>query len=58
MKLTEENADYMDCRPLLEGEVDLRLVPEHIRALLLQQRVEEAALSAPILDNDKPPAEP
>ena len=38
VKLTEENADYMDCRPLMEGEVNMDQVPGY-----LKERVEKAA---------------
>ncbi len=41
MKLTEENADYMDCRPLLEGEVDMDFVPDHLREALEKQAAAE-----------------
>jgi hypothetical protein len=43
MKLTEENADYQDCRPLIEAARD-ELIPDHIRA---RRAPREAAGSPP-----------
>jgi hypothetical protein len=31
MKLTEENADYQDCRPLIDSVPD-EMIPDHMRA--------------------------
>lgn len=32
MKLTEENADFQDCRPLSDKPINMDLVPEHLKA--------------------------
>jgi hypothetical protein len=38
MKLTEENADYMDCRPgFNRTPINMDLVPEHLRGKIKKQ---------------------
>jgi len=52
MKLTDENADYMDCRPPTGEEVDIDMVPEHMRETVLKRRAERAAAAARTAGND------
>jgi hypothetical protein len=46
MKLTEENADYMDCRPPKQEPVDLNQVPGHMRAGVAERRAAKAKAEA------------
>ena len=43
MKLTEENADYMDCRPLRKEPLDVSRLPEHLRGREAARQEAEAA---------------
>jgi hypothetical protein len=44
MKLTEENADYMDCRPDFDkNPINIELVPDHLRARVLGGRTARGA---------------
>jgi hypothetical protein len=45
MKLTGENADNMDSRPPT-GDVDMEMVPEHMREGVGKRRAERAAAAA------------
>ncbi len=59
MKLTEENADYMDCRPP-SGALDSNLVPHHMRDSKAKTQSKPAARSvdsAPSTTNDTPTVE-
>jgi hypothetical protein len=45
MKLTEENQDYMDCRPPI-GQVDPAMVPDYMRAGIAKRAAARAAEKA------------
>ena len=55
MKLTDENQDWMDCRPPT-GEVNWEMVPEHMRERMKYRMAERASAACkgqqPVTGND------